>query len=125
MVAKVARSPEARRHAVWRDAPLLQPDVLHFRLRKTGETRSFTAYFQAAPFSRVCAIKAGIPAVFVEEIAAEMGNPRKWLLKTLGIPVAACNRKRGESRPLSKAQGELVLGIARLIGQVEAMVAYT
>jgi putative toxin-antitoxin system antitoxin component (TIGR02293 family) len=109
MVARATSSPRATR------------EVLHFKL-KAGRGRSFSVYFYADPISRVDAIKSGIPATFVDEIAAEMGRTKEWLLPTLGLSTANFNRKKSEARPLSKDESERVLGIARLVGQVEAMV---
>jgi len=132
MAARTGNSPATRRKAVSRGAPSPQPqsaaepavryDVLRFKLPKPGKAKSFTVYFHADPMSRVEAIKSGIPATFVDEIAAEMGRPKEWLLPTLGLSAATFSRRKSEAKPLSKDESERVLGIARLVGQVEAMV---
>lgn len=96
--------------------------VLDFKLHKSGRGKSFIIYFYADPISRVDAIKSGIPATFVDEIAVQMGRSKEWLLPTLGLSTATFNRKKSESKPLSKDESERVLGMARLVGQVEAMV---
>ncbi|HEX7888949.1 MAG TPA: antitoxin Xre-like helix-turn-helix domain-containing protein [Ramlibacter sp.] len=102
--------------------PRTRYEVLRFEPPKAGKAKSFTVYFHADPISRVEAIKSGIPAAFVDEIAAEMGRSKEWLLPTLGLSTATFNRRKSESKPLSKDESERVLGIARLVGQVEAMV---
>lgn len=89
---------------------------------RSGGRKSFTIYFEADPISLIYAIKSGIPAAFVDELAADMGTSKDWLLATLGFSKTACNRKKWKSKPLSKGEGERVLGMARLIGQVEVMV---
>lgn len=132
MVARVTSIPRPTRKAVASAAPSLRPEipaepsmrheVLHFKLHKARKGKSFIVYFYADPISRVEAIKSGIPATFVDEIAAEMGRPKEWLLPTLGLSTATFNRKKSESKPLSKGESERVLGIARLVGQAEAMV---
>lgn len=132
MVARAGSSAGAKRKAGANLAPssrqgvTAEPrvsyEVLHFKLHKIRNGTSFVVYFRADPMSRVDAIKNGIPATFVDEIAAEMGRPKEWLLPTLGLSTATFNRKKSESRPLSKDEGERVLGVARLVGQVEAMV---
>jgi putative toxin-antitoxin system antitoxin component (TIGR02293 family) len=96
--------------------------VLRFEPAKAGKTKSFSVYFYADPIARVEAIKSGIPATFVDQLAAEMGKSKEWLLWTLSLSTATFNRKKSESKPLSKEESERVLGIARLVGQVEAMV---
>lgn len=101
--------------------PSSRHEVLQFK-RKAGRGKSFIVYFNADPISRVDAIKNGIPATFVDVIAAEMGRSKEWLLPTLGLSAATFNRRKSESKPLSKGESERVLGMARLVGQVEAMV---
>ncbi len=44
------------------------------------------------------------------------------LLKALDLPVATFNKKVRSNSKLSTAESERVLGFARLVGQVEAMV---
>lgn len=127
MGMRTSRSPGPRRGskagAASRVAePYATYEVLRFEPPKAGKAKSFTVYFHADPIARVEAIKSGIPATFVDEIAAEMGRPKEWLLPTLGMSTATFNRKKSESKPLSKDESERVLGIARLVGQVEAMV---
>ena len=128
MVARGIGSPRPSREAASHVAseaaaqPYLRREVLRFKPHRAGRGKSFIIYFQADPISRVDAIKNGIPATFVDEIAAEMGRPKEWLLPTLGMSTATFNRKKSESKPLSKEESERVLGMARLVGQVEAMV---
>lgn len=105
-----------------RGAAAARPEVLDFALPKTRKGTSFVVYFAADPMARVDAIKGGIPPSFVDAIAAEMGRPKEWLLPTLGLSTATFNRRKSEAKPLSKDESERVLGIARLVGQVEAMV---
>lgn len=132
MVARAISSPKPARKAAAGVASSVRPkttvkpkvsrDVLHFKLHRAEKGKSFIVYFHADPISRVDAIKSGIPATFVDELAAEMGRPKEWLLQTLGLSTATFNRKKSESKPLSRQDSERVLGIARLVGQVEAMV---
>lgn len=132
MVARASSSASAKRKAGSSLDPSsrkevaaehrIRHEVLQFKLHKTGKVKSFIVYFYADPIARVDAIKSGIPATFVDEIAAEMGRPKEWLLPTLGLSTATFNRRKSESKPLSKDESERVLGIARLVGQVEAMV---
>lgn len=100
-----------------------RPAVLEVKLHRTRSGKaSFLRFFEADPLSRVGAIKRGIRPEFVDEIAGEMQLPKERLLGALGLSVATVNRKRGESKPLSKDESERVLGMARLVGQVESMV---
>jgi putative toxin-antitoxin system antitoxin component (TIGR02293 family) len=131
-MAKSTSSPRPSRRSAPRASfsvasePLAEPYVRHEKLRftaqKSGKARSFMVYFLADPILRVDAIKSGIPPTFVDDIAAQMGRPKEWLLPTLGLSTATFNRRKSESKPLSREESERVLGMARLVGQVEAMV---
>ena len=90
-----------------------------------GESKrqnSYVVIYDAQPAARVAAIKSGVPAAFVGLLADQMGRPKEWLLPRLGISIATFNRKKKESKALSKDDGERALGMARLVGQVESMV---
>lgn len=131
MVARASRASGSRQGAASDRArpgrtgvaePSTRYQVLRFEFPRTAKSKSFTVYFHADPISRVEAIKSGIPASFVDDIAAEMGRSKEWLLPTLGLSTATFKRRKSESKPLSKDESERVLGIARLVGQVQAMV---
>lgn len=97
--------------------------LLDVKLQRTRSgAASFLRFFEADPLSRVGAIKRGIRPDFVDEIAAEMQWPKERLLPALGLSVATVNRKKKDATPLSRDESERVLGMARLVGQVEAMV---
>lgn len=98
-------------------------DALDTTLGPRGGTKTFVRLFQADPLARVDAIKKGLRAEFVDEIATEMRMPKERLLQVLGLSVATINRKKNEAKPLSREESERVLGMARLVGQVEALVA--
>ncbi len=98
-------------------------DVLEVSLGRKGGKKSFLALFEADPLSRVAAIKKGIRPEFIDEVAGEMHMPKERLLPALGLSVATVNRKKSESKSLSREESERVLGIARLVGQVESLVA--
>lgn len=99
-----------------------QGDELEVTLAKKGGKKSFIALFEADPLARVAAIKKGIRPEFVDEVASEMHMPKERLLPALGLSVATVNRKKSEAKPLSREESERVLGLARLVGQVEALV---
>ena len=85
-------------------------------------TYSFVDVFRAEPLARVQIIKAGLPAIFLDQLSREMNMPKERLLPALGIAQATVSRKVRESKPLSSDDSERALGMARLVGQVEAMV---
>lgn len=100
----------------------LHAEALVFKRERARSKLNLILFYSADPITRVHAIKAGIPAKFVEELVADMHVPKEWLLPTLGISTATFNRKKNKSEPLSKDDSERVMGIARLVGQVQNMV---
>ena len=67
-------------------------------------------------------IKEGLPATYLDELARQMAVSKDTLLRGLGISPATVSRKVRESKPLSSDDSERALGLARLVGQVQAMV---
>ncbi len=89
-------------------------------VRRTRE--AYRKLYDAQLAERIQLIKAGIKAV----------DAKKWLempaigtiaiLQALDLPVATFNRKVKSDQKLSKAESERVVGFARLVGQLEAMI---
>lgn len=71
---------------------------------------------------RVELVKEGVPADLLVLIAEDMAIPRDKLLATVGVARATANRKLRGHQVLGQDEGERVLGIARLIGQADAIV---
>jgi putative toxin-antitoxin system antitoxin component (TIGR02293 family) len=78
--------------------------------------------YETQPADRIQIIKHGVKA---SEAKAWLSVPviaMGVVLKALDLPVATFNRKVKANQRLSKAEGERVVGFARLVGQLEAMV---
>jgi putative toxin-antitoxin system antitoxin component (TIGR02293 family) len=86
------------------------------------EIQSFLDVFRAEPLTRVRIIKGGVSTSYVDRMAREMGMPKERLLPALGLSPATVNRRARESKKLSTEDSERVVGMARLVGQVQAMV---
>ncbi|HVL56424.1 MAG TPA: antitoxin Xre-like helix-turn-helix domain-containing protein [Burkholderiaceae bacterium] len=71
---------------------------------------------------RVSLIKQGVPANVVEILAKRMSLPKEKLAGTLGLARATIDRKARENKPLSADESSRVVGMARLVGQVQSMV---
>lgn len=78
--------------------------------------------YLADPLARVTIIKSGVAARSIDEIAQSMGGTKEQLILLLGLARATVNRRAREGKALSVEDGERVVGMARLIGQVQAMV---
>ena len=83
---------------------------------------SFTTAYRADAMERVDLVKQGVPADFVQTLARRMSVPKERLAGTLGLANATVNRKSRGKKPLSRDESSRVLGMARLVGQVQAMV---
>ncbi|MDQ2736539.1 MAG: DUF2384 domain-containing protein [Pseudomonadota bacterium] len=83
---------------------------------------NFTIAYRADAMEQVALVKQGVPADFVQALAKRMSMPKERLAGTLGLASATVNRKSRENKPLSRDESSRVLGMARLVGQVQAMV---
>ena len=82
----------------------------------------YATLYQAAPLEHIHYIRDGIDALEVSVLAERMGITKEQLVTSLGIPRATLNRKAKAQQLVSIEQGERVIGMAKLIGQVEMMV---
>jgi putative toxin-antitoxin system antitoxin component (TIGR02293 family) len=81
----------------------------------------FTIY-RSAPLDRIKRVKAGVSAAEAKEILCDLAIPSGRISAVLGIPASTLNRKAKGAQKLSTDEGERVLGLAKLVGQVQAMV---
>lgn len=83
---------------------------------------SFRQLFESEPMERVSIVKQGIHPFMVDDIAKRMSIPKERLLGALGLARATVERKVRENKRLSPDESSKVMGMARLVGQVQAMV---
>ncbi len=67
-------------------------------------------------------IKKRVPASQVKRLFADMRIGQAIGLKALKLSAATVNKKAKKGEALSSEESELVIGFARLVGHVEAMV---
>jgi len=95
------------------------------RLRGSSEIKGrCVSLFLMPGVERVDQVKKGVPPQFVYELAKESGATQERVAKRLGLSLATVNRKIRLGLFLSTHESELVVGLARLIGQVQKMVEY-
>lgn len=82
----------------------------------------FVTAYRTDAVERIRLVRQGIPASAVEIMAKRMDMPKERLVVTLGLARATVDRKARENKSLSKDDSSRLLGMARLVGQVEAMV---
>ncbi len=81
------------------------------------------AFYRATGLERVHMIRQGVPAIFLDHIAKKMDIPKERLFATLRFSRSTVDRKIQNDQTLSAEYSERVIGLERLIGQVEVMVA--
>jgi putative toxin-antitoxin system antitoxin component (TIGR02293 family) len=82
----------------------------------------YVALYACEPMRQVQLVKQGMPASDVAAIVERLAIPRERLFETLGLARATVDRKVRENKRLSSDETSRVLGVVRLIGQVQAMV---
>jgi len=83
---------------------------------------SYRALFDAPPMDLIHLVKRGVSAAHAKDLLGDFALARGATLKALDLPAATFNKKVKTNASLSPAEGERVIGFARLVGQVEAMV---
>ena len=88
-----------------------------------GTTSCYARLFRTTPLERIQVIRRGLPAACVIETSKAMGVSPAHFLATLQLRPASVNRCLKANVPLSAAYSERIVGLYRLIGQVELLVA--
>lgn len=78
--------------------------------------------FHLSAIERARLVKQGVPARTVQDLSAAMGLSREQLMRAAGLARSTVERKIAARKKLSESESEKLVGISRLIGQVDAMV---
>lgn len=96
------------------------------RRRDAGEAgaRSFpyVDLYRASAFDRIAFIKSGVPARKVKTFITELQLDQRAMLDALNLKTATVNKKAARDETLSAEESERVVGLAKLVGQLEAMI---
>ena len=90
---------------------------------RTGKRSHFAAAFEIDPISRVVAIRKGVSSAELVRTSRAMGLPKERIYRMLRLPASTSKRKLAQQASFPPEQSERILGLQRLIGQVEVMVA--
>lgn len=82
----------------------------------------FVTIYKAPALARIEWVKNGVGARDAKLILNQLRVPQGEALTALHIPVATVNRKAKTNAHLSPAESERVLGVGRLLGQLQMMV---
>lgn len=86
-----------------------------------GAGGSFVRFYRASLTERIAAIKAGVPAQAAKRFIADLHLGQNVVFRALNLKTATVNKRAARGTPLSAEESERVLGLARRIGQLEAM----
>lgn len=78
--------------------------------------------YRASPLERIGMIKRGVSAAEAKRIFTELELGQGAALKALKLSAATVNKKAKQNQTLSPSESERLIGMARLVGQVGAMV---
>ena len=87
-----------------------------------AERLSYLGVYYASPLERISLIKQGVPASDVKRLFADLHIAQGVGFKALNLPTATVNKKAKTGDLLSTEESERVIGLAKLVGQLEAMV---
>lgn len=88
-----------------------------------ASVRPYGALYRTPVMERIRLITEGVPAADAKRWIEIATLGRNTTLKALDLPVATFNKKVKANAKLSPAESERVIGFARLVGQIEAMLA--
>ncbi len=83
----------------------------------------FAAAYEIDPITRVLAIRKGVSSAELVRTSRAMGLSQERVFQMLRLPASTTKRKLAQGTSFPPEQSERILGLQRLIGQVELMVA--
>ncbi len=87
-----------------------------------GKSLSYIEVFRATPVTRIALIKSGVSARQVKLLSEHLRLDQKVMYRALCLKTATINRKASQDECLATDDSERVVGLAKLVGQVEAIV---
>ena len=89
---------------------------------QSGRDLSYREVFLASHGQRMNIIKRGVSARWAKTLFTDLAIGQGPALTALKLSAATVNRKAAKGITLSQEESERVLGMAKLLGQVESMV---
>lgn len=122
--AKAANPVDVMEGAAKRLTIKEQGDAQRGHRRKRGGWSSiFVKMYRATPLERIGLIRDGVSAEVLIETGEEMGVAKEKMLSLLHFTRATVNRRIKTKEALPTEYSERIIGLQKLIGQVEIMVA--
>ena len=90
--------------------------------RDEAAALSYITVYRASPLERIDMIRRGIPASEAKRMFADLSIGQGAGFKALNLPTATVNKKAKHGDTLSPEESERIVGFAKLVGQLEAMI---
>ncbi|MCB8879696.1 DUF2384 domain-containing protein [Acidisoma cellulosilytica] len=87
-----------------------------------ASAKDYAGLYRATPLERIAMIKQGLPATDAKLILDELGIEQGFGLKALNLSVATVNKKAKQGERLAPDESERVIGLGKLIGQLEVII---
>jgi putative toxin-antitoxin system antitoxin component (TIGR02293 family) len=78
--------------------------------------------YHASPLERIEMIRRGIPAAEAKRLVVELPIGQGVAFNALNLSTATVNKKAKQGDTLSRDESERIVGFAKLLGQLEAMI---
>ena len=89
---------------------------------KSFDPKAARVIYEMQPLARAYLVKAGAPSSLLSNLSASMDVPKERLIKMLGLSRSTVARKIADKADFSMDDSERVVGLVKLVGQVEKMV---
>jgi len=88
-----------------------------------AQAKSDAQIYRATPLERIGMIREGVSAVELINMGKKMGVSKEKMFSLLHFPRSTVNRRIAKNETLSAEYSERLIGLQKLIGQVEIMVS--
>ena len=109
-----AKSSRAKRKPALRGRDTLRKDIVK-RIKKSG----VVALAGESPLERIELVRAGFPAIVLDETAVVLGIAKSVLTRAAGIPVSTAGAQQRSGKPLSSEDSEKILRVLRATRRAE------
>lgn len=103
------------------------PEPAKAKVMRSGKARdiksNYLHMFKASPSEQIDIIRKGLPAEILTRTVLDMGMPKERLFTVLKLPRTTINRQISKKELLSPEYSERMIGLQKLIGQVESIMA--
>ncbi len=89
--------------------------------RQTNKRLSYVELYQMSQFDYLQRVIDGVSSQAIPDLVFDMGVSQTLICKMLGLSPSTISRKVSAGQRLSTTEGEIILGIGKLIGQIQVI----